>query len=64
MMEKLIAFAKQAPDTEIIHLEVRSDNTPAIALYTKVGFKHFAHIPKAMKIRGEYVSVEGMSLEL
>ena len=64
MMEKLIAFTKQAPDTEIIHLEVRSDNTPAIALYTKVGFKHFAHIPKAMKIRGEYVSVEGMSLEL
>ena len=64
MMEKLIAFAKQAPDTEIIHLEVRSDNTPAIALYTKMGFEHFAHIPKAMKIRGEYVSVEGMSLEL
>ena len=64
MMEKLIAFAKQAPDTEIIHLEVRSDNEPAIALYTKMGFKHFAHIPKAMKIRGEYVSVEVMSLEL
>ena len=64
MMEKLIESAQKAPDTEIIHLEVRSDNYPAIALYTKMGFKHFAHIPKAMKIRGEYVSIEGMMLEL
>lgn len=64
MMEKLIEHAKQAPDTEIIHLEVRTDNHAAIALYSKLGFKHFAHIPKAMKIRGNYVSVEGMSLEL
>ena len=64
MMEKLMEIAKNAPDTEIIQLEVRSDNEPAIALYTKMGFKRFAHIPKAMKIRGEYVSVEGMWLEL
>ena len=64
MMERLIEHSKQAPDTEIIQLEVRSDNVAAIALYTKMGFKHFAHIPKAMKIKGEYVSVEGMSLEL
>ena len=64
MMEKLIDFARNAPDTEIIQLEVRSDNAPAIALYAKMGFEHFAHIPKAMKIRGEYVSVEGMMLEL
>lgn len=64
MMEKLITFARKAPDTEIIHLEVRSDNAPAIALYNKFGFKHFAHIPKAMKIKGAYISVESMALEL
>ena len=32
----------QTPGTELCWLEVRADNTPAIALYTREGFEHIA----------------------
>lgn len=39
MMNTLIEFAKQAPDTKAIHLDVRSDNHIAIHLYESVGLR-------------------------
>ena len=39
LMEKVIDFAKNVAECEIIHLQVRSDNERAIRLYKKYGFE-------------------------
>lgn len=63
-MEKLIDFARNAAKTEIISLEVRSDNERAIALYQKFGFKTVGTFDGFMKINGKNVSCDIMKLEL
>jgi ribosomal protein S18 acetylase RimI-like enzyme len=60
MMNTLIEFAIQAPDTKYIHLDVRSDNTKAIRLYESVGFKKNSVVPNMMFIRGEYFDIDLM----
>lgn len=64
MMNTLVEFAKQAPDTKAIHLEVRSDNHTAIHLYESVGFKKNSTIPKMMFIKDKYYNINLMILEL
>jgi len=63
VMERLIDFAKEI-DSEIVELEVRSDNTRAIHLYEKYGFKRIGTFPGFFKIRGEYIDFELMYLNL
>ncbi|NTW90863.1 MAG: GNAT family N-acetyltransferase [Erysipelotrichaceae bacterium] len=64
MMNTLIEFAKQAPDTKAVHLEVRSDNRVAIHLYESVGFKKNTTIPKMMFIKETYYDIDLMIHDL
>ena len=63
-MEEIIAFAKNIARTEILSLEVRSDNARAIALYKKFGFETVGTFPGFMKINGADVSCDIMRLPL
>lgn len=63
MMEKLIGFAKEI-GVKIINLEVRSDNSRAIHLYEKYGFKHIGISPAFLKIGDEYIDFELMYLDM
>ncbi len=64
MMWTLIEFAKQAPDTKSVHLEVRSDNHVAIHLYKSVGFRKNTTIPNSMFIHGQYYDNDLMILDV
>ena len=64
MMNSLIEFAKQAPDTKAIHLEVRSDNLVAIHLYESVGFEKNTTIPEMMYINDVYYDIDLMILNV
>ncbi len=63
LMTKIIDYARRN-GIEVIDLNVRSDNTRAIALYEKFGFKRIGMHPKGKKINGEYVAIEYMYLEV
>ena len=63
LMEAILAFAKEN-DFEQLNLEVRSDNTRAIRLYEKYGFRKLCTFPHFFKINGEYVDFDLMNLEL
>ena len=63
-MERIIDFAKNTAGTEILSLEVRSDNERAIALYKKFGFKKIGTFDGFMKIDGINVSCDLMRLDL
>jgi RimJ/RimL family protein N-acetyltransferase len=63
LLEKLIEFARSS-GTEIINLEVRSDNRSAIHLYEKFGFKHIGTSPAFFKIDNRYYDFELMYLDL
>lgn len=63
LMERLIAFAEHA-GFEILCLDVRSDNDRAIHLYKKFGFERIATYPGFMKIKGNLVDYDLMSLSL
>ncbi|MCL1787093.1 MAG: GNAT family N-acetyltransferase [Defluviitaleaceae bacterium] len=54
MMQALIDFAKNTGVTEVLHLQVRTDNINAIALYKKYGFEQIGLYPKFGKIDGVY----------
>ena len=63
-MERIIDFAKNTAGTEIISLEVRSDNERAIKLYEKFGFEKIGTFNGFMKINGIDVSCDFMRLSL
>lgn len=63
-MERLIAFARQIEDMEIISLEVRRDNRRAVCLYEKFGFKTIGTFRGFMKIDGCLVDFDMMHLHL
>jgi RimJ/RimL family protein N-acetyltransferase len=63
-MEQIIDFAKNTAGTEIISLEVRSDNERAIALYKRFGFEKIGTFNGFMKIYGTDVSCDIMRLSL
>ena len=60
----LIDFVKNTGKLEIIHLQVKSDNERAIALYKKMGFKEIGVYPKYTKINGQYFDDILMNLYL
>ena len=63
-MEQIIDFAENTAGTEIISLEVRSDNERAIALYKRFGFEKIGTFDGFMKINGSNVSCDIMRLSL
>lgn len=64
LMQKVIDFAKNEANTEIISLQVRSDNERAISLYKKYGFEKIGCFKGFFKINGEYVDFDLMNLYL
>ena len=62
-MKYIIDYAKEN-GIEIINLEVRFDNSAAIHLYEKFGFKKTGTIPVFFKIIDEYADFDIMSLDL
>lgn len=64
LLERIIDFAKNTAYTEILSLEVRSDNVRAIRLYEKYGFQKIGQFKGFFKINGEYVDFDLMNLEL
>ena len=63
LLRHVIDYAKEH-GIEIINLEVRSDNSAAIHLYEKFGFKKTGTIPAFFKIADEYVDFDIMSKDL
>lgn len=63
LMEALITYAKDN-GIEIIHLDVREDNAPAIHLYEKFGFHRIGVIPAYFKIGDQYIDFLTMYLDL
>ena len=64
LMKALIDFAKSTGKLEIIHLKVKADNVPAIALYKKLGFQEIGRFPRDTKIDGVYYDAILMNLYL
>lgn len=62
-MEALIAFAKGC-GLEVLQLEVRSDNAPAIALYESLGFEKMGLYKNFMKVNGQACDAWYMNLYL
>ena len=64
LMTEIIKLAKKhlKPTPKQFQLEVYANNTPAIALYKKMGFKIVAKIPKQIqykgKLIGEYIMIK------
>lgn len=63
-MERIIDFAKNTAHTEIISLEVRSDNERAISLYRRFGFEKIGTFDGYMKVNGKDVCCDIMRLNL
>ena len=63
LLRELIKYA-MFHDIEILYLNVRSDNERAIALYKKFDFQKTGTVIGAMKINGELVDCDIMSLKI
>lgn len=63
LMETVIAYAKEN-GVELLNLEVREDNAPAIHLYQKFGFQTIGVFPAFFKIGEEYIDFLLMTLDL
>lgn len=63
IMNVLMDFAKKS-GTEVLELQVRSDNEAAIGLYKKFGFNKIGSHEKYFKIDGKYYSADFMNLYL
>ncbi len=64
LMNEAIEFAKKSQITEVLHLNVRTDNYHAVNLYKKLGFEMIGVFEKFMKIDDVYHDVHMMNLYL
>ncbi len=62
LLKEILIFAKKSAKSEIISLEVRSDNLAAIYLYKKFGFEKVGTFKGYFKIDNEYIDVDIMQL--
>ena len=63
-MEEILCFARNIAKTDVIYLEVRSDNRRAIALYEKFGFEKTGVFKSYMRINGKDIDCDLMQLFL
>jgi len=63
LMEQLIAFAEKNA-FEFIDLQVRSDNSSAIHLYSKYGFQKIGTHPAFFKVENKHVPCDFMYLQV
>ena len=59
-MQTLLDFAKDVAKSEIVELEVRSDNVNAIKLYQKFGFEKIGVFKGFFKINGKLIDFDLM----
>ena len=64
LLKKILDFAKNTAGSEIVSLEVRSDNKAAIHLYEKFGFQKIGTFKGYFKINGVPVDFDIMELFL
>ena len=64
LMQEMVDFARSTNVLENLTLDVRADNTRAVILYERFGFKVVGRYTRYMKIRGEYFDVLLMELRL
>jgi RimJ/RimL family protein N-acetyltransferase len=64
LMKKALETAKNSLHLEIITLEVKSDNYPAIHVYEKFGFEKFGTYRKFFKKGTDYFDADYMNLYL
>lgn len=64
LLNSILDFAKNTAKSEIVSLEVRSDNIAAIHLYEKFGFKKIGTFKGFFKINGELIDYDIMELFL
>ncbi len=64
LLQRMIDFAKENGKTEIIHLNVKSDNTFARRLYESMGFEEVGVYENYIKIDEEYYDMVLMNLFL
>lgn len=64
LIEKIVDFAKNNAQADIISLEVRNDNIRAIKLYEDFGFKKIGTFEGYFKINGKLVDFDIMELKL
>lgn len=62
LLKGLLNWARHRPLIEVIQLEVVEENTPAVALYKKSGFKEIGRDPSARKVDKRFFSELTMSL--
>ena len=60
LLRHILEFAKETCHSEVVSLEVRSDNFGAIALYKKFGFEKIGTFKGFFKIDGELVDFDIM----
>jgi putative acetyltransferase len=63
LLSSLIEWARSAPSVEKIELNVRSSNTPALALYCKMGFVEMGRWRRRVKIAPEQY-LDDVAMEL
>lgn len=64
LLTALIAYAKQVEQLELLELEVACENTAAIHLYEKFGFKKIGELPRFFKMNQRYLDFIMMQLDL
>lgn len=64
LMTEALAWAREQSIIEWVDLYVFTHNTPAIALYTKFGFKEVARVPDLFRIKGQKIEDIHMTLKL
>lgn len=64
MLGALVEWAKSNPVLRVLDLEVRADNTAAIALYEKHGFMQSGRFPQRFRIEGQSFDTLLMMKEL
>ena len=64
LLERILDFAKNVAGSEIVSLEVRSDNRAAIRLYERFGFEKTGTFKGYFKINGALVDYDFMELFL
>ena len=64
LMERILDFAGNAAKSDIVSIEVRSDNKAAIHLYSKFGFEKIGTFKGYFKINGELIDFDIMELFL
>ena len=64
MMNEIIKFSKESGVIEVLHLGAKAENTRAIELYKKTGFREIGRFPGFFKIDGKYYDEIKMNLYL